>query len=80
MKFKVIQGQKGQGEKGNKQDTQNQTSSEKPVTSEKPDMPNALEDYYAKESPHSQDMEQAEGDEDIVDDALKNQGKTGDAA
>jgi hypothetical protein len=32
-----------------------------------------MEDYYAKERPRSQEMEQAEGDEDIVDQALKDQ-------
>jgi hypothetical protein len=78
MKFKVIQ-----GEKGKKQDTQNQVQDQKQNNSQKPgspSMPNMMEDYYAKERPRSQDMEQAEGDEDIVDDALKNQEKTGDAA
>jgi hypothetical protein len=75
MKFKVIQ-----GEKGKKQDTrnqsQNQNQNQPKRNSEKP----VMEDYYAKERPRSQEMEQAEGDEDIVDDALKNQEKTGDAA
>lgn len=61
MKLRVIQGEKGKTpkESANKQN-------------QKPEERN-MEDYYAKERPRSQDMEQAEGDEDIVDAALKNQ-------
>ncbi|MFL5812804.1 MAG: hypothetical protein ACJ763_04450 [Bdellovibrionia bacterium] len=76
MKFKVIH-----GEKGKQQNSQNQNQPEDiKANTEKPGTSKIMEDYYAKERPRSQDMEQAEGDEDIVDDALKNQGNTGDAA
>jgi hypothetical protein len=69
MKFKVIQGEKGKSRKPEKEQKQG-----------KQDQRNAMEDYYAKERPRAQEMEQAEGDEDIVDTALKNQYKPGDAA
>jgi hypothetical protein len=65
MKLKVIQGEKGK----------NQNKNQKPESEKRP-----LEDYYEKERPRAQEMEQAEGDEDIVDAALKNQERKGNAA
>jgi hypothetical protein len=73
MKFKVIQGEKGQkqNEQKKNQNEQNQAA---------PESNSILEDYYPRGPIHAEQMEKAEGDEDIVDDALKNQKKTGDAA
>lgn len=73
MKFKVIQ-----GEKGKKQNQENQAPASE--QSGMPENSKIMDEYYAKERPRSQDIEQAEGDEDIVDTALKNQNKKGDAA
>jgi len=69
MKFKVIQGEKGKNQK-----TENKQQAEKTAHNR------IMEDYYAKERPRAQDMEKAEGDEDIIDSALEKQGKTGNAA
>jgi hypothetical protein len=73
MKFKVIQGEKGkkEAEQKKKQNEQNKSPNENS---------GILEDYYPRGPFHAEQMEKAEGDEDIVDDALKNQEKTGDAA
>ncbi len=70
MKLRVIQGEKGKNHKPEDKKKQNQRNQNE----------TAMEDYYVKERPRSQEMEQAEGDEDIVDSALKSQRKTGDAA
>lgn len=80
MKLRVIH-----GEKGKKQEEKNQMPvAEKPSMPKKSKSQNApqssMEDYYAKDRPRAQEMEQAEGDEDIVDEALKRQTKAGDAA
>lgn len=81
MKLRVIH-----GEKGKKQEEKNQMPvAEKPSTAKTSKSQNApqssmMEDYYAKDRPRAQEMEQAEGDEDIVDEALKHQSKAGDAA
>ena len=79
MKFKVIQ-----GEKGKKQNREDQMPAAEnpgmPENSKLPENSKIMDEYYAKDRPRSQDIEQAEGDEDIVDSALKNQAKKGDAA
>lgn len=78
MKLKVIQGEKGK--KQETQQNQNQSKQTKDTSEKKPAQKPVIGDYYARGPIHAQSMEKAEGDEDIVDEALRRQSKTGDAA